>query len=204
MSWFIFPMIAQKISPCLCSQKGLWTLHCTFQKSFLVLGSLNPDADGVDSRRNEDVKAKTMLCALAHEKQHFELNAHNAEAPQISTCVWKTLLHICFFHMPVLDGCEIMGFSWLIPEIFWNKCKGINPALPCASVNRMNISHWRRTSNDFRKQPNKEIHSVALLVEGIYSMLWTIHLVTEFKWGARVGVERAGKHSSLVKMKEWV
>lgn len=66
---------------------------------------------------------------------------------------------------------RIMDFSWVIPEIFWYKCKGSSPALPYASVNRMNISHWRRTCNDFREQPNKEIHSVGLLVEGIYSML---------------------------------
>lgn len=98
MSRCIFPIIAQKLrSPCLSSQKRLWTLHCTFQKSFLVLGSLNPDADAVDSRRTEEVKVRTMLCALAHERQCFELNAHNSEAPQISTCIWKTLLHLCFF-----------------------------------------------------------------------------------------------------------
>lgn len=95
--------------------------------------------------------------------------------------------------------------SWISARLS-QKFSGISasPALPCASVNRMNISHWRRTSNDFRKQPNREIHSVGLLVEGIYSILWTIHLVPEFKWGAGVRVERAGKHSSLVKMKEWV
>lgn len=68
-------------------------------------------------------------------------------------------------------GVRIRDFNWVIPEIFWYKCKGASPALPCASVNRINISHERRTSNDFRKQPNREIHSVGLLVEGIYSML---------------------------------
>lgn len=119
MSWCIFPIIAQKLrSPCLSSQKRLWTLHCTFQKSFLVLGSLNPDADAVDSRRTEEVKVRTMLCALAHERQCFELNAHSSEAPQISTCIWKTLLHLCFFHMPVLDGCESQGFQLGYPRNF--------------------------------------------------------------------------------------
>lgn len=128
------------------------------------------------------------------------IQRHHKSAP-----AFEKLCFICaFFHMPVLDGCENQGFQRVIPEIFWYKCKGASPALPCASVNRINISHERRTSNDLRKQPNREIHSVGLLVEGIYSMLWTIHLVPEFKWGAGVGVERAGKHSSLVKMKEWV
>lgn len=56
MSWCIFPVIAQKLrSPCLSSQERLWTLHYNFQKSLLVLGSLNSDADG-DARRTEEVK----------------------------------------------------------------------------------------------------------------------------------------------------
>lgn len=57
-----------------------------------------------------------MLCALAHEKQHFELNAHNPV--KISTCVWKTLLHLCFFHMLVLDGYENHGFQLGYPRNF--------------------------------------------------------------------------------------
>lgn len=39
------------------------------------------------------------------------------------------------------------------------------------------------------KTKQREIHSIVLVVEGIYSMLWTIHLGPEFKWGAGVGIE---------------
>lgn len=116
MSWYIFPVIAQKLS--FSSQEKLWTLHYNFQKSLLVLGSLNSNADG-DDRRTEEVRAgHHALCFCTWESGYFQLNAHSSEEPQISTCIWKTFPHLCFFHMLALDGYENHRFQLGYPRNF--------------------------------------------------------------------------------------
>lgn len=119
MSWYISPVIAQKWrSPCLSSQERLWTLHYNVQKSLLVLGSVNSDAD-VNDRRTEEVEVgKHALCFCMWEAGHFDLNACNSEALQISTCIWKTLPHLFFFRMPASDGYENHRFQLGCPRNF--------------------------------------------------------------------------------------
>lgn len=96
MCWYIFPVVAQKFgSPCLSSQERLWTLHCNFQKSLLILGSLNSDADG--DARTEAVKEGTMLCAFAHEKQSILSRMPTTHRHPKSAPAFEKLCFICAF-----------------------------------------------------------------------------------------------------------